>query len=381
MSLITRCPACSTLFKVVPDQLRISAGWVRCGQCGEVFDGAASMLPYEQTAQIQPVSAAPKGGTAFAPTVPASLSSQAPVAWHGPIEAPADGIMSVQPDHEPVDAAPARTPEQGSWVQDDYAPRRTLPPDADAADRLNAQIDWPALPELPQPLDSSTAPNDGQPIPTPAGAEAAAQTAEVAADPGPHPLGGPDAPLAEPASEPAATDAEPAPSFVARARRRAYWSSRPVRMLLWLGMLVLLLGLALQVVLSRRDWLAAREPGLAPVLQALCQPLGCRVEPYRQLESIVIDSSSFSRVGPGSFRFSVALRNNADLPVASPALELTLTDAQDQVLARRVVRAQELGAPPALAARGEFSATHALTVTDLPNAGAVVGYRLFAFYP
>ncbi|MBS0303672.1 MAG: zinc-ribbon domain-containing protein, partial [Proteobacteria bacterium] len=36
MSLVTRCPACSTLFKVVPDQIRIAAGWVRCGQCGEV---------------------------------------------------------------------------------------------------------------------------------------------------------------------------------------------------------------------------------------------------------------------------------------------------------------------------------------------------------
>ena len=33
MSLITRCPACGTMFKVVPDQLRISEGWVRCGHC------------------------------------------------------------------------------------------------------------------------------------------------------------------------------------------------------------------------------------------------------------------------------------------------------------------------------------------------------------
>ena len=38
MALITRCPSCATLFKVVPDQLRISGGWVRCGQCKQVFD-------------------------------------------------------------------------------------------------------------------------------------------------------------------------------------------------------------------------------------------------------------------------------------------------------------------------------------------------------
>jgi predicted Zn finger-like uncharacterized protein len=45
MSLITRCPACQTLFKVVPDQLRISEGWVRCGQCGEAFDASLRLLP------------------------------------------------------------------------------------------------------------------------------------------------------------------------------------------------------------------------------------------------------------------------------------------------------------------------------------------------
>ena len=44
MSLITRCPACETLFKVVPDQLRISEGWVRCGQCDEIFDASLHLL-------------------------------------------------------------------------------------------------------------------------------------------------------------------------------------------------------------------------------------------------------------------------------------------------------------------------------------------------
>ena len=40
MSLITRCPACGTMFKVVTDQLKISQGWVRCGHCTEVFDAS-----------------------------------------------------------------------------------------------------------------------------------------------------------------------------------------------------------------------------------------------------------------------------------------------------------------------------------------------------
>ena len=134
-------------------------------------------------------------------------------------------------------------------------------------------------------------------------------------------------------------------------------------------------------MLSRRDWLAAREPALVPALQAVCQVVGCQIAPYRQLETIVIDSSAFNRVSANAFRFSVTLRNTADMPVATPSLELTLTDAQDQALVRRVVSAAELGAPPALAARGEFSGTNALTVTSVSNPSAIVGYRLMAFYP
>ena len=44
MSQITRCPSCATTFKVVADQLRISDGWVRCGQCKEVSDAPEHLL-------------------------------------------------------------------------------------------------------------------------------------------------------------------------------------------------------------------------------------------------------------------------------------------------------------------------------------------------
>lgn len=44
MNLIACCPACQTSYRVVPDQLRISDGWVRCGQCGEVFDVSQQLV-------------------------------------------------------------------------------------------------------------------------------------------------------------------------------------------------------------------------------------------------------------------------------------------------------------------------------------------------
>ena len=39
MSLVTRCPRCKTLFRVMPGQLQTHSGQVRCGRCMNVFDG------------------------------------------------------------------------------------------------------------------------------------------------------------------------------------------------------------------------------------------------------------------------------------------------------------------------------------------------------
>src|SRR4051795_9897250 len=44
MSLITRCPACGTAFRVQTSQLAAHAGTVRCGKCGGVFNGVAALV-------------------------------------------------------------------------------------------------------------------------------------------------------------------------------------------------------------------------------------------------------------------------------------------------------------------------------------------------
>ncbi len=44
MTLATRCPTCGTAFRVLPAQLSVRGGRVRCGKCGTVFDGVAGLL-------------------------------------------------------------------------------------------------------------------------------------------------------------------------------------------------------------------------------------------------------------------------------------------------------------------------------------------------
>jgi predicted Zn finger-like uncharacterized protein len=57
MALATTCPQCKTSFKVVPDQLKLRRGLVRCGMCQHVFSGI------DYISQVLPVAnkpAAPK---------------------------------------------------------------------------------------------------------------------------------------------------------------------------------------------------------------------------------------------------------------------------------------------------------------------------------
>ena len=45
----TRCPGCSTIFRVTPQQLALRGGQVRCGHCRTVFDGNAHLISLAPT--------------------------------------------------------------------------------------------------------------------------------------------------------------------------------------------------------------------------------------------------------------------------------------------------------------------------------------------
>ena len=44
MSLVTRCPECSSAFRVLPAQLAARGGRVRCGKCAGIFNGVAHLV-------------------------------------------------------------------------------------------------------------------------------------------------------------------------------------------------------------------------------------------------------------------------------------------------------------------------------------------------
>ena len=170
-------------------------------------------------------------------------------------------------------------------------------------------------------------------------------------------------------------------SFVRDARRKAFWRRPLVRGVLAVVTFALLGGLVLQIGLHERNRLASLYPALKPWLVQLCEVAQCKVEVPRQIDSIVIDNSSFTRLRGDLFRLGFVVRNTSGAAVAAPAVELTLTDTQEKPVIRRVLQPAELGASAVLAPRGEWSASLNLGVSAGADNARVAGYRLLAFYP
>lgn len=143
--------------------------------------------------------------------------------------------------------------------------------------------------------------------------------------------------------------------------------------------LTALVALALQVAVQERDRIVAMDARARPWLVKLCAPLQCDIAPQRQIADVVIDSSSFNKARGDSYQLALTMKSQATIPLAMPAVELTLTDAQDQPVLRRVLLPTDMAAPAELPARGEWSASVAVIVTT--GGARVAGYRLLAFYP
>jgi predicted Zn finger-like uncharacterized protein len=167
--------------------------------------------------------------------------------------------------------------------------------------------------------------------------------------------------------------------FGPRARRRSV-----VAATLWgFGALLLAIALAGQAVHAYRGELVLMFPESRPWIEAACARIGCVVPLPRHASLISIESSELAaeRGVQGVLTLSAALRNRASFAQALPHLELTLTDAGDQPVARRVLTPRDyLGAREASAASfpagAELPVKLHIDVTGL-NAS---GYRIYLFY-
>lgn len=370
----TRCPACGTVFRVTSEQLRLKAGKVRCGQCQTVFNAFDQFLPEEPPpAESRPsaVELPPVLPEIAAPSVEDSPASAEIVAPHTAAEAP-----------EPVVAD--GPPTAAESVADDAA----------------AATDWPAVPPTADPSPTSAPPepaaeaDDGVVEPA-AGAPEHPSLAPLAEMPGEQvPADGDTAETLEQSTQAArqaglvaARELSDAPAYnrwaagtLADAGSSAF---APVvaRRAVWpfvVASVVLLLALSLQLLLHFRTDVVRWLPATASYYELA----GLTVPLSRNPELVAIEASDLQSDNVrGLFVLQATLHNRAAYAQDWPALELTLTDAADSVVARKVMAAAEY-LPPTISpelfpANGEVAVRLWIEARNLGAAG----YRLYVFYP
>ncbi|HJV25112.1 MAG TPA: zinc-ribbon and DUF3426 domain-containing protein [Aromatoleum sp.] len=455
--MFARCPACQTVFRVRPEQLRTHAGQVRCGHCLNAFDALENLL--EDAASLampahpaEPVHRAPEAPSASAEEPELSAPERAAAAVSAaPAIAPRRVDLDLtSPDPVEPNPPPAKDASEHFFVLEE---RIAEPQLAEATSPPDLDFDIPETlvpfrrrgvppPQRP-PRQPQTTPSPSfddfvlEPIefiepPAPGSAPPVAEPAGKDGEPRPVPDSGAaqmsrDADQEEPpnsrhlwasepldrmeprlATPPAQQSASPAAEPTALIRGLAGQTDEeredeppeseaeatvddyapPVlsatkRWLLGLGMGVLTGTLAAQAAYIFRNEIARDWPALRPALQAACARLNCTVTLPRVAAQVSVDASDLqSEPGrPGRYTLSATIRNRAEYAQAYPHLELTLTDARERALARRVLAPTEW-APGAdlehgLAAGREITINLPFEATGLSAAG----YRIYVFYP
>lgn len=374
MSLAVRCPQCSTVFRLPAEILARAGASVRCGVCQQVFDSVQARfeLPSEtpEAASQPPAFSTIDGDYSDweddLPYVPSS-ADEAVQTINLPrdlLELPDPATLaatSMSVEATVIDGAALADPSGGESAGEESSgdERRVAvaPSAGPVAARDAAIVDN-------TPTDSSPADNTSTDVTPLAPKEDAAIIGAAVTD----------APINAPidTSVDAAKDGDLLPSFIRASRPDA---RRIQRVLRWSTAAAAVL-LVLQILIGGRQLLVTWVPSLRPLLSSICLPFGCQVEWPHKIAALSIESSTLdpltaararslglsavvtttpgfantaataTGVVPGNnaanpqthaLMLSVVLRNRAQIMVAWPTLELSLTDAADQTLSRRVL--------------------------------------------
>lgn len=364
--ILARCPACATTFRVRPEQLRARQGRVRCGRCQHAFNALETLVDD-----------------------PAAAQAVATSGVHPEDEAPVF-VLEDKPDAlaEPGSGTDIRDAAQApTEAQPDDAPSVRIDPVFDPDSPLSdAEFDDRNEPAGEIILPERRQDEDDAPPPLPLNEPEAAR----------------DAPLPEPpASPPHSTEPEFQPLLARSAAPEqdietledAPSADQPppdvrdregLDQMLWAAAAtVLALLLLAQGVLVFRNEIAQSSPEARKLMQGVCAGMGCELPLPRDASLIGIEGSDIrpDASREAYFTLQATLRNRADFEQAYPHLEITLTDARDRALVRRVLEPRQWlpaeAAKDAFAAHGELAARIGFEAPAV----AAAGYRVYAFYP
>lgn len=320
----TRCPACGTSFHVTPEQMRARAGKVRCGKCRVVFNALAYLVVKVPESAKMPLP------EPFSPAPPAAI----PAVRKTTEEMADDWIAEIREPSSPIPP-----------------PEPTLAPELEAVVRLD--LDNPP-PFVPHAIASHTRLEPSLAAGGESGLGNKLQTAETSRL---NSLQG----AQKKETGVLLDNADP-----------------PVVWPLMTAAVLLVVVLLAQFAHYFRVDLAANSPLLA----AAFKEAGVDTPMPRKPDLVNIDTSDLqSDPARHVLNLNATLVNKAAFAQAWPALELTLLDAQDNVISRRVFAALEYlgkgGLTPVFPPRHEVGIKLSINSENLQPAG----YRVYVFYP
>lgn len=385
----TRCPECGTVFRVTSEQLRRKAGKVRCGNCQAVFNAFDQWQ--SDTDDETPIASSLEASPQPVPEEESAASVLAPIALvaETTIESTPAPQPEQAPEREPAPFDPAATVVAGpdwAWNEsmellatpDEPAP----PPEAPAIPLAPEESPAPAMLDVPLEADIPEAvPFDAAETLVATPADRAGLVDDRAETPEQSTLAAREAGLV------AARELVDTSSYnrwsagTLTSDGRGAFDSEPPARAAWpfvVGALLLLLVLLGQLAYHYRTDIVLRMAWLQPLYASL----GVGIPLPRNPALVSIETSDLqSDNARGLFVLQATLKNRAAHPQAWPALELSLTDTNDAVVARRVMYAADYLPPgtasDAFPANGDVAVRLWIEAKDM----GASGYRLYIFYP
>lgn len=147
--------------------------------------------------------------------------------------------------------------------------------------------------------------------------------------------------------------------------------------------LLLIFTAAAQAIYHLRVKIAAEHPQFKPLLVKACAHLNCTVDLPKELDLITIGDSDMQEDDnfKSVINFSSSLKNNANYPQAYPDIELTLTNADDQVAIKKLITPKDyLSADKKIEDGLPAHEVNPIKLTLYVNEATVAGYRILLVY-
>lgn len=331
MNYITACPACETQFLITKEHLKAYRGKVQCGNCNHIFNAKNRLTEVSEDIQ----------------------NAEEHAEAHTNAETESDEIVTSASDIESTISESITTELSSSGDEKPINEKLNVVLEAvpDLSDLTSADS---ALPDL----DSAETARDPY-ISKPTAKTISENDIDIESIRAPI--------LIE--------DLTADPKFQLTKPKRNIW--------LLVAICLLLIVAILQSAYFLRSTIAANYPQFKPYLVQACEHLRCKINLPQQLDLLTIDDSDMqeSQDYQDVIDFSSLIINNANHVQAYPNIELTLTDAEDKPVLRKLVKPQEYlqassNVASGIAAHEEERIKLTINVHNL----SVAGYRVLLTY-